>query len=148
MKNLEQAYLETDYIVYLPRTREEIVLKVNDPHPKTWINIMYGNDFHTYLYITAANPCSGLAEKRENHKRNYKLARSLEDLDLFFFFGHAKSKDRTWTELSFCVFNVTREFARNISFFFAQNAYIFGARNKFPELCWTLPDERIKRINK
>jgi hypothetical protein len=147
MEILEKAYLETEYIIFLPKSEEKIVLRINEPPPTKWIQILQKKKFFSYFLFTPYNPCSALLPDFENDQKRRKLKNILQIHKVHFYLAESNPKEQIWKEKFFCLFNVEQEFMHKLAFLFSQNAYIFGTKDTHPKLVWTMPDERIlKRI--
>jgi hypothetical protein len=128
---IEQAFLETNYIVHL---QSDIVLKIGEmaadlvehlPLLKNW------------AFITAWNPLPDILSNAENEQRNEDLQQYLLDRGYSIHKGVGISKDQTWSEDSFFIENISLEDARQASAKFGQLAFVFGDRKHVNQLVFT-----------
>ena len=128
---IEQAFLETSYIIHL---QGEIVLRIGEM-PADLLKQL--PSLETWAFITAWNPLPDILSKAENDVRNAALQRHLIDLGYTVHNGIGISKDQSWSEESFFIENIRLKDARQASAKFGQLAFVFGDRKNGNQLVFT-----------
>ncbi len=128
---IEQAFLETQYIIHL---QSEIVLKIGEMPSDLLEHLPL---IKTWAFITAWNPLPDILSKSENELRNAALQRHLIDHGYTVHNGIGVSKDQTWSEESFFIENIELEDARTASAQFGQLAFVYGDRESGNQLVFT-----------
>ncbi len=129
---LIKAYTDTDYHI-LPL---ELIVKIGvinsrldyEMEKQSWLN---------YAIITAWNPRSEPSAYEDNLIQNLKLLKDLVENDFVIYPALGKSKQNFWKpEESWCVFNITRNFALELGTKYNQYAIVYAEINKAPELLY------------
>ena len=128
---IEQAFLETSYIIHL---QGEIVLRIGEM-PADLLKQL--PSLETWAFITAWNPLPDILSKAENDVRNAALQRHLIDQGYTVHNGIGISKDQSWSEESFFIENISLEDARQASAKFGQLAFVYGDRETGNRLIFT-----------
>ena len=128
---IEQAFLETNYIIHL---QGEIVLRIGEI-PADLLKQL--PSLETWAFITAWNPLPDILSKAENDLRNAALQRHLIDHGYTVHNGIGISKDQSWSEESFFIENISLEDARQASAKFGQLAFVYGDRKNGNQLVFT-----------
>ena len=128
---IEQAFLETNYIVQL---ENEVVLKMGEI-PTRLIDDL--PQIKTWAFITAWNPLPDILTRTQNDIRNNELRKQLEDEGYLIYPGIGISKNEEWSEESFFIGNIESEKANAISSKFGQLAFLYGDRIKGNQLIFT-----------
>ena len=128
---IEQAFLETSYIIHL---QGEIVLRIGEM-PADLLKQL--PSLETWAFITAWNPLPDILSKAENDVRNAALQRHLIDQGYTVHNGIGISKDQSWSEESFFIENISLEDARQASAKFGQLAFVYGDRKNGNQLVFT-----------
>ena len=123
---IEQAFLETNYIIHL---QGKIVLRIGEM-PADLLKQL--PSLETWAFITAWNPLPDILSKAENDVRNAALQRHLIDHGYTVHNGIGISKDQSWSEESFFM-----EDARQVSAKFGQLAFVYGDRKNGNQLVFT-----------
>lgn len=139
--DLETAYLQTKYLVFLKSRKKVATLEIGKMPPKSFTKFLQKKKFTTFAYLTPCNPCSVLLSKRDNKTRIYEL---IDELSFSpYLFGKTKSLDKKWDEISFCLLGISFEEARNIAFLSSQTAFLYGSIDSKVELHWTLGKQGV-----
>jgi hypothetical protein len=128
---IEQAFLETSYIIHL---QSDIVLKIGEVPADLLEHLPL---LKTWAFITAWNPLPDILSKAENEQRNEDLQQYLLDRGYPIHKGIGISKDQTWSEESFFIENIELEDARTASAKFGQLAFVYGERKHVNQLVFT-----------
>ena len=128
---IEQAFLETSYIIHL---QGEIVLRIGEM-PADLLKQL--PSLETWAFITAWNPLPDILSKAENDVRNAALQRHLIDQGYTVHNGIGISKDQSWSEESFFIEYISLEDARQASAKFGQLAFVYGDRETGNQLVFT-----------
>ena len=128
---IEQAFLETSYIIHL---QGEIVLRIGEM-PADLLKQL--PSLETWAFITAWNPLPDILSKAENDVRNAALQRHLIDQGYTVHNGIGISKDQSWSEESFFIENINLDDARQASAKFGQLAFVYGDRKNGNQLVFT-----------
>ena len=128
---IEQAFLETNYIIHL---QGEIVLRIGEMPADLLKQLPL---LETWAFITAWNPLPDILSKAENDVRNASLQRHLIDLGYTVHNGIGISKDQSWSEESFFIENISFEDSRQASAKFGQLAFVYGDRKNGNQLVFT-----------
>ncbi len=133
--SLIQTYLETEYIVFHP----PISIRIGQYHP-VLDDILIQKHFSTWTFLTAWNPRSCLLSKEENLKRNLLLLDHLKSFESW----KGEGKGKNWSEESYLVLGMGKNFALDICKTFDQNAFVFGKVGEEAELVFcneSLPEK-------
>ena len=128
---IEQAFLETNYIVHL---QSDIVLKIGEMPADLLGHLRL---LKTWAFITAWNPLPDILSKVENEQRNEHLQQYLLDRGYSIHKGIGISKDQSWSEKSFFIENISLADARTASAQFGQLAFVYGDRESGNQLVFT-----------
>jgi hypothetical protein len=128
---IEQAFLETNYIVHL---QSDIVLKIGEMPADLMKHLRL---LKNWAFITAWNPLPDILSKAENEQRNEDLQQYLLDRGYSIHKGIGISKDQSWSEESFFIENIELEDARTASAQFGQLAFVYGERESGNQLVFT-----------
>ena len=117
---IEQAFLETNYIIHV---EPAIVLNVGEMPIEL---IQRFPTLKSWAFITAWNPLPAVFEKDENDRRTVELRDQLLKDGFLFHPGIGISKKEDWSEESFFIENIDLETANAYSRKFGQLAFVFG----------------------
>ncbi|MCX7997891.1 MAG: DUF3293 domain-containing protein [Leptospiraceae bacterium] len=134
--DLETAYLETKYLVYLDK-KNFFSMEVGKHPPERFLRFLKRRSYNKFAYISPCNPCSVLLDKRENKKRVQEFIDLLRLERFAFLSGRTNCTNRKWNESSFCIFQISLDQARDIAFTFSQNAFLYWTENSQVQLHWT-----------
>lgn len=137
--DLEQAYLQTEYLVYINR-KTLFPLRIQEHPPKEFLTFLERLAYHRFAYITPCNPCSVLLSKHDNKRRINEFTHYLLENNFNFTIGKTRSKNKEWNEISFCIFQIPLHEARNIAFTFSQIAFLYWSKDSEVKLHWTFND--------
>tara|TARA_R110002167_G_scaffold55792_6_gene158402 strand:+ start:873 stop:1400 length:528 start_codon:yes stop_codon:yes gene_type:complete len=126
---LVQAYFEARYC--FNADSKEIVLTIGN-HSDELQEFLESNEYKTWAFISAYNPYSEELSDQENAKRQYLLKQTLEDLSYSFIEGKGGSDDKSWSEPSLFIPDVSIELAESLGVRFQQNAILYGERGFAP----------------
>lgn len=131
-KHLEEAYLQTTYIVYTKN--KEYSLHISEFNEE-FMDFCSIKKITKWAIITAYNPYSELCSLNDNEDNNKKLKKIIEIKNFLFFDAEGVPEDDSWSsEKSFFVYNINKEQAIEIGNLFKQNAIVYGSANSTPEL--------------
>ena len=126
--DLQQAYLETDYIV---SDDPPLLLTIGEPSDDARI-LLASFGVQTAAFVTAWNPGSQLLSDGENEERQLRLLDEIEKRRMNYLLGSGERAD--WREYSYFVLGITREDADQLARQFQQNAYVWLDESGIPEL--------------
>lgn len=132
---LKKAYEETNYKVFFGE--KEITLNIGKQSIEM-NQILSKLGIDSFVFITAANPYSTPKSISENKKQNQKLANVLSETKTIYCKGSGESLDGQWKEESFCIFGVDKEFGKKMGKKFNQNAFVFGEKDKVPQIIYCI----------
>lgn len=122
-KNLQQAYLNTDYIIDDELGFWQINIGDTD---RTLSRYLHTFDVPTAAFITADNPMNKRLSESENKKRYQQLVSAVKKLNLICHQGYgASSNDYSSKEASLLITNITKQQADQLAKQFKQMAYVW-----------------------
>ena len=130
MKDLVEAYKETDFNIYEPRITINVG-KVNQELDQ----LLKTHNCIDWAYITAWNPYSELTDHSINEENNNRLRNDLNKYKLYE--GEGVGSDKSWEpEKSFLILGIPLDEAILIGKKYRQNAIVVGKLNEPPQLIW------------
>jgi hypothetical protein len=131
MKDLIEAYKETDFNIYEPRITINVG-KLNQELDQ----LLKTHNCIDWAYITAWNPYSEITDVKLNEQNNNQLRNDL--IGYTVFDGEGIGSDPSWKpEKSFLILGIALDDAILIGKKYRQNAIIAGKVNEVPQLIWT-----------
>jgi uncharacterized protein DUF3293 len=127
---LLEAYRNTEYVVF---GRPELVLRIGVPSADL-DELLEAEGAATAAFITAENPRGVKASAYRNEIANAALVESQNQAGYRCFEGEGRDPKGKWKERSVLVVGIGREAAEKVGRAFEQNAIVFVARGKAPEL--------------
>ncbi|TRX56675.1 DUF3293 domain-containing protein [Thalassomonas sp. M1454] len=122
-KNLQQAYLNSDYIIDDELGFWQINIGDTD---RTLSRYLHTFDVPTAAFITAENPKSKRLSDKENKKRGQQLLSQVQKLKLTCHQGYSIGAKADWPkENSLLITNITKQQANSLAQQFNQNAYVW-----------------------
>lgn len=132
--NLEKAYLETTYSVFIEGIQYDC--KVGEIAP-TAINKLVTNE-HPAIILTAWNPQSQSLSSRENENLNNELKLYLQQHGYSVLNALGQGSGKDWpAEESFFIKNIQKQEAEKLAIKFQQNAYVWFEADKPVSLKFT-----------
>ncbi len=132
--NLEKAYLETTYAVFIDDHQYDIQIDKTLP---SVINELLSNK-KSAVILTAWNPRSKVLSIEENKQRNNKLYSKLKADKYIIYHAEGHSVDASWqAEESFLVVGMAKEKAEQLAAEFEQYAYVWCEYDKPASLIFT-----------
>jgi hypothetical protein len=130
MKDLIEAYKETDFNVYEPRITINVG-KVNQELDQ----LLKIHNCIDWAYITAWNPYSELTDAKLNEQNNNQLRNDLTGYPVYD--GEGVGSDPSWEpEKSFLILGIPLDDAILIGKKYRQNAIVAGKVIEAPQLIW------------
>lgn len=131
---LRKAYEQAIYEVYDGQKTIEIKIGQNCP---SLDYLIAQSALPTWALITAANPYSQPLSTPENQRRDQRLSKHLQGLELPLIPALGKDPTGVWSpEPSWLILGITRQKAIAIGQKFEQNAIVYGELNQAAELQW------------
>lgn len=128
---LQQAYIETDYIV---ETEPRVTLKIGVANPEL-VALHKKLGVHCSAFITACNPYSQSTSKNENADRMLQLVKDLNNRSLGFLPGIGQHPSNQWPgEPSYLILGLSLEAAKILGNRHQQNAIVWSSETGIPEL--------------
>ncbi|MDG1731550.1 MAG: DUF3293 domain-containing protein [Thalassotalea sp.] len=122
-KNLQQAYLNTDYIIDDELGFWQINIGDTD---RTLSRYLHTFDLPTAAFITADNPMSKRLSESENKKRHQQLISAVKKLNLTCHQGYGAGPKGDWPkEASLLITNISKQQATSLAKQFKQMAYVW-----------------------
>ena len=132
--DLEKAYLETTYSVFIDHNQYDIQIGKAVP---AIINELLDNK-KSAVIITAWNPRSQALSTEENKQRNHKLYSNLKEDQYIIYNAVGRGIENSWTaEESFLILGMSKEKAEQLATEFEQYAYVRCEREKPVSLIFT-----------
>jgi hypothetical protein len=132
MKEIEQAFLETNYII---KFESNIILKIGELPTQLIHNFP---EIKTWAFITAWNPLPDILTKAQNDIRNLALKKQMIEDRYVLHTGIGISKNEDWLEESFFIENITLNKANAVSAKYGQLAFLYGDQTKGNQLIFTV----------
>ncbi|MEO1435318.1 MAG: DUF3293 domain-containing protein [Bacteroidota bacterium] len=130
-KEFESVYLSAIYELNSPRC----IIQIGAPSPSILLKVSL--QISNWAFITAHNPGSQIQTLQQNEQANARLLEKIRELDLQHLDGVAKSQDGHWPEeISYLVYNLSKEKALQLARSFGQNAILFCSLPGNVELIW------------
>jgi hypothetical protein len=130
MKELIEAYKETDFNIYEPQITINVG-KVNQELDQ----LLTTHNCIDWAYITAWNPYSEITDAKLNEQNNNQLRNDL--IGYTVFDGEGVGSDPSWEpEKSFLILGISLDDAVLIGKKYRQNAIVAGEVNEAPQLIW------------
>ncbi|WOH38010.1 DUF3293 domain-containing protein [Thalassotalea fonticola] len=122
-KNLQQAYLNTDYIIDDELGFWQINIGDTDRPLSRYLNTF---ENPTAAFITAYNPMSKRLKEGQNKQRLQQLQQAVGKLGLASCKGYGLSQQNDWPqEHSLLITNITKQQASQLAKDFQQAAYVW-----------------------
>ena len=135
--DLLQAYLDTDYVLYLEEGTKPTVLRAGEIYPDE----LEGYSWEKGLaVITAWNPGSKSLPLNDNQNRQRALMSDLQRNGFGLIYpavGRSRSGD--WTEDSLSIFNISMQSAQHFGQLYGQNAILWVSRGGKPMIVLCAP---------
>jgi hypothetical protein len=128
---LRLAYEKALYVVF---GAPDLVIRIGEPNARL-DDVMDEEGADTAAYLTAANPGGELQDKRANELSCAALHQMLADAGYACYLGEGRDPEGDWPpEPSVLAIGISRREAEVIGRSYEQNAIVFIARGKAPEL--------------
>ncbi|MBM75327.1 MAG: hypothetical protein CMK59_07990 [Proteobacteria bacterium] len=127
---LLKAYTDTDYVVH---ASPDFILNISK-HSNAFAQLTKTLRCWEAVFITAHNPYSKPQSPLKNKESNDLLEDEIIQNGWTYFKGVGQSKDCTWKEDSFLIFNIDQQSAYNLGKRHRQNAVVWIGSNCTPIL--------------
>ncbi len=134
---LEDAYLNTDYRVLLPRKALTFRIGEYDADAEESLFKHCGIQ-QEWAIITPCNPNSEKADDDANLAALARLRQELEVVGLRYFQAINQSPDGEWPEHGYLVVDPEPAKAKSLGRRYRQNAFVSGNKGEAPKLIWLL----------
>ena len=132
---LVAAYQATDYVLFV-EDGLEITLNIGRPSPE-FDRVLERRRATGAVVVTAYNPRSIVLAEAENRARHAQLTELLNTGGYDYALGEGRDPTGQWkAELECVVFGISAETGLEIARRFEQNAIVFVARGREPELLY------------
>ena len=133
---LEKAYLETTYSLYVDKDKYDI--KIGNLVPPIVNQLLDNEKDKSAVILTAWNPRSKVLSSEDNKVRNNKLHAYLKNNKYTVYKALGQGNDASWpAEESFFIIGITKEAAEKIAVEYEQYAYIWCESEKPASLIFT-----------
>ncbi len=133
---LEQAYLATCYVVFVPPCRLRI--RVGQLHPEV-DQLLDEHGCRSWAYVTACNPGSVQLSEEENRLRQCCLEEEVAQGKWKFYRGEGVGDDGDWPpEQSLFIVGIGKEEAMELARRRGQAALVYGERGQPAQLVWLM----------
>jgi hypothetical protein len=132
------AYRATDYVLLRNErgSEAEVTLKIGTPNP-AFDRILAARGATTAAIVTACNPRSVVLPDAENRTRHAQLVAILEARGFDYTIGEGRDPNGLWpAEVGCVVFGIAVETGLALARAFDQNAIVFVAAGRAPELAY------------
>lgn len=134
---LEAAYLDTNYLVLLPRNALTFRIGEYDAAAET-ILFQHCSIQESWVIITPCNPNSEKTDDDANLAALARLRQELEVVGLRHFKAINQSPDGEWPEYGYLVVDPEPAKAKALGRRYRQNAFVSGSKGEAPKLIWLL----------
>lgn len=133
----EDAYLNTDYRVLLPRNA--LTFRIGEYDADTESKLFKHCDIEQqWAIITPCNPNSDKSDEDANLTALARLRQELEVVGLRYFNAINQSPDGEWPELGYLIADPEPAKAKSLGRRYRQNAFVSGTKGEAPKLIWLL----------
>jgi hypothetical protein len=133
--SLIEAYRATDYVLFVGGDAD-VTLNIGRRH-SGFDGVLDARNATTAVVVTAYNPRSVVLSEAENAARHARLTELLESRGLDYALGEGRDPTGHWqAELECVVFGISLETGLEIARAFDQNAIVWIARGRAPELVY------------
>lgn len=133
----EDAYLNTNYLVLLPRNPLTFRIGEYNPAAET-ILFQHCGIQESWVIITPCNPNSEKTDDDANLAALARLRQELEIVGLRHFKTINQSPDGEWPEYGYLVVDPEPAKAKALGRRYRQNAFVSGNKGEAPKLIWLL----------
>lgn len=133
----EEAYINTDYRVLLPRRALTFRIGVHDPEAEADLQ-RHCNIQREWAIITPCNPNSDKTDEDANLTALARLRQELEIVGLRYYNAINQSPDGEWPELGYLIADPELAKAKALGRRYRQNAFVSGTLGQAPKLVWLL----------
>lgn len=134
---LEDAYLNTDYIVLLPR--KALTFRIGEYDELAEETLFKLCDIkQDWAIITPCNPNSEKVDDDANLASLARLRQELEVVGLRCFKAINQSPNGEWPEHGYLVVDPEQGKAKSLGRRYRQNAFVSGTKGEAPKLVWLL----------
>lgn len=129
---LDAAYRRTRYVV----PSLQLTLRVGQHHPDL-DEVLSREGVQSWVFLSAANPYSGLLCDAENRARHDNLLRALDEAGYRYVEGYGEASGENWpAERSVLILGMDHAAAAQWAERFEQNAVVAGVLSGTAELLW------------
>ena len=133
----EQAYINTDYRVLLPRSA--LTFRIGEYDAEVEKRLFdHCRIEREWAIITPCNPNSEKADDDANLAALARLRQELEVVGLRYFQAINQSPDGEWPEHGYLVVDPEQGKAKSLGRRYRQNAFVSGSKGEAPKLVWLL----------
>lgn len=136
-QKFEEAYLDTNYLVLLPRNALTFRIGAYDAAAEN-ILFQHCGIQESWVIITPCNPNSEKTDDDANLAALARLRQELEVVGLRYCKAINQSPDGEWPEYGYLVVDPEPAKAKSLGRRYRQNAFVSGNKGEAPKLIWLL----------